>query len=217
MGGFRRFVLFVFALAGIVCLAALAIQWFGLLDVESLLGDAYSGYVAAVNVCLGMTAAWLVFELGRALFSGRSDAVLVTSIDGGEISVTKRAVASQASRIVEAAHIGVARSVDVRAGKRGPVRVRVKIAPCAPVDVTRVAPKLHDQLVSGLSAMCGDCLGPVSVEFLEAQQADSAALTQEADYGDETPADSNPDERDVSATAYDSGDITVPLHSEGEE
>ena len=68
MGGLRRFILFVFSLAGIACLAALALPWFGLFPDEIAMLEGLDWYVMAVEVCLAMTAAWLAFELLRSLF-----------------------------------------------------------------------------------------------------------------------------------------------------
>lgn len=167
MGGFRRFVLFVFSLAGILCLAALALPWFGLLgDVLGPLQES-DWYVVAVEVCLGMTGAWLVWNLLRSVLSRRDDSISVMSVDGGTITVARVAVASQASHIVEALGVGTASDVDVRAGRRGPVRVRVRVTPYESIDVTSEAPVLHEGLTAGLTAMCGERLGAVDVEFLE--------------------------------------------------
>lgn len=167
MGGFRRFVLFVFSLAGILCLAALALPWFGLLgDVIGPLQES-DWYVVAVEVCLGMTGAWLVWNLLRSVLSRRDDSISVMSVDGGTITVARAAVASQASHIVEALGVGTASDVDVRAGRRGPVRVRVRVTPYESIDVTSEAPVLHEGLTAGLTAMCGERLGAVDVEFLE--------------------------------------------------
>lgn len=212
MGGFRRFVLFVFSLAGIACLAALALPWFGLFPDEIGVLESYDAYIVAVEVCLAMTATWLLFELGRSLFSRRDNAVTVMDIDGGTITVTRSAVASQASHIVEALGLGVAKDVDVSASKRGPVHVVVKVTPYESIDVTSEAPVLHEALVTGLTAMCGERLGTIDVEFLEPQQASSLVV----------PADEAAGEQDGASTAEtpeapapdDTGDITIRMTSE---
>lgn len=212
MGGFRRFVLFVFSLAGIACLAALALPWFGLFPDEIALLEEQGAYIVAVEVCLAMTAAWLVFELGRSLFSRRDNAVTVMDIDGGTITVTRSAVASQASHIVEALGLGVAKDVDVSASKRCPVHVVVKVTPYESIDVTSEAPVLHEALVTGLTAMCGERLGAIDVEFLEPQQASSLVVPADEAEGEqdgasavETPEAPAPD---------DTGDITIRMTSE---
>lgn len=211
MGGFRRFILFVFSLAGIACLAALALSWLGLFPDEIAMLEGYDWYVAAVEVCLGMTAAWLVFELLRSLLSRkRRDAISVMDVDGGAITVTKSAVASQAGHIVEALGVGEARSVDVSASRSGVVRVDVKVTPFESIDVTDEAPTLHEGLVAGLSAMVGEHLGAVNVEFLEPQHASSLVTLEEDEESDEENAPAQ------GSGADDTGDITIPMNVERE-
>lgn len=211
MGGFRRFILFVFSLAGIACLAALALPWFGLFPDEIAMLEGYDWYVMAVEVCLGMTAAWLVFELLRSLLSRkRRDAISVMDVDGGAITVTKSAVASQAGHIVEALGVGEARNVDVSASRSGVVRVDVKVTPFESIDVTDEAPTLHEGLVAGLSAMVGEHLGAVNVEFLEPQHASSLVTLEEDEESDEENAPAQ------GSGADDTGDITIPMNVERE-
>ena len=211
MGGFRRFILFVFSLAGIACLAALALPWFGLFPDEIAMLEGYDWYVTAVEVCLGMTAAWLFFELLRSLLSRkRRDAISVMDVDGGAITVTKSAVASQAGHIVEALGVGEARSVDVSASRSGVVRVDVKVTPFESIDVTDEAPTLHEGLVAGLSAMVGEHLGAVNVEFLEPQHASSLVTLEEDEESDEENAPAQ------GSGAADTGDITIPMNVERE-
>lgn len=216
MGGFRRFVLFVFSLAGIACLLALALPWFGLFPDEIALLEEQGAYIGAVEVCLAMTAAWLVFELGRSLFSRRDNAIMVMDIDGGNITVTRSAVASQASHIVEALGLGVAKDVDVSAPKRGPVHVVVKVTPYESIDVTSEAPVLHEALVTGLTAMCGERLGAIDVEFLEPQQASSLVVPAEedAETSDEGEAPAPAEGGDAGLTPDDTGDITIRMSGE---
>ena len=200
MGGFRRFILFVFSLAGIACLAALALPWFGLFPDEIAMLEGYDWYVTAVEVCLGMTAAWLFFELLRSLLSRkRREAISVMDVDGGAITVTKSAVASQAGHIVEAS-----------ASRSGVVRVDVKVTPFESIDVTDEAPTLHEGLVAGLSAMVGEHLGAVNVEFLEPQHASSLVTLEEDEESDEENAPAQ------GSGADDTGDITIPMNVERE-
>ena len=218
MGGFRRFILFVFSLAG----------WFGLFEVEVTVLESYPAYVMAVEVCLGMTAAWLAFELLRSIFSRRrKEAISVMDVDGGAITVARSAVASQASHIVEELGLGVAKDVSVVA-KHGTVTVGLKVTPYESIGVTEEAPALHEALTCGLSAMVGEHLGSVNVEFLEPQHASSLVAVADEDedgsYEDEGERGAG-DAReplvdakvDISArAAQDAGDITIPMHGEKE-
>ena len=228
MGGFRRLVLFVFSLAGLACLAALALPWYGLYTEQIAELEAQASYVLAVEVCLAMTAAWLAWNLLRSLFSRRRvSSIAVMDIEGGVITVAKSAVASQASHVVEASGLGVAKHVEVKARKRGPVDVEVRVAPYESIDVTEQAPVLHAALVSGLVAMCGERLGVVSVEFLEPRDTSSLAdVSYDEDGEDEEGmahgASSLSGVTDGQGLASEdvadtTGDITIPMRAEKED
>ena len=75
----------------------------------------------------------------------------------------------------------VARDVIVTSGRRGSVDVHVKVLPYNSLDVMAKGPELHDRLMRELSALCGDRLDRVSVEFLEAQQPRSVTRPEPAD------------------------------------
>lgn len=227
MGGFRRFVLFVVSLAGIACavvpLVAMAPRATDFASMVETLAS-YRGAELGYLVCALVTLTWCAANLIRALFSRRHDAISVMEVDGGKITVTRNAVASQASRVVEESGLGTARGVDVRSSATGTVSVAVKVVPHESIDITHEAPTLHDLLVRGLTAMCGERLGAVDMEFLEPEQASSlAAAGDEADdaYDDDAePVDAVPDavaaapEADAPAAG---GDITVPIHGGREE
>lgn len=227
MGGFRRFILFVFSLAGLFALAALVCPWLGLFEVEVRVLESYPAYIMAVEVCAGMTAVWLAFELLRSLFSRRrKEAISVMDVDGGAITVARSAVASQASHIVEELGLGVAKDVSVTA-KHGTVTVGLKVTPFESIDVTEEAPGLHEALTCGLSAMVGEHLGAVNVEFLEPQHASSLvalADDEEDEQQDEAVAEQGAEHKPLvdvqvevpARTSQDTGDITIPMHGEKE-
>ena len=117
---------------------------------------------------------------------------------------------SPQTHIVEALGVGEARSVDVSASRSGVVRVDVKVTPFESIDVTDEAPTLHEGLVAGLSAMVGEHLGAVNVEFLEPQHASSLVTLEEDEESDETDAPAQ------GSGADDTGDITIPMNVERE-
>ena len=103
--------------------------------------------------------------------------------------------------------------MDVSASRSGQVRVDVKVTPFESIDVTDEAPTLHEGLVAGLSAMVGEHLGAVNVEFLEPQHASSLVVLDEQDEGDEDEADAG---EEPAASFDDTGDITIPMNVERE-
>ena len=87
--------------------------------------------------------------LVRALVVRKVRTIEVASVDGGVISVTRDAIAAQASHIVEADGTCSAARVIVDARARGHVRVHVRV------------------LLHGLAKVCGDKVEDVSLEFVE--------------------------------------------------
>lgn len=211
MSVFKRLVLFVFSLAGLLCLAILGMPWFGYGN-QGLADLIYiDAFWIVLEVTLVMSVCFFVFNLGRALFSRkRHDTIKVMSIDGGEITVTKTAVSSQAGHIIEALGIGTAKDVEIKPNKNGVVDVDTKVLPYESIDVTAEAPIVHDALVTGLSAMCGEKLGNVSVEFLEPERGSSLVEFDD----DDTDTDATSDASAAPSAASDAtGDITIPMRT----
>lgn len=217
MGGFKRLCLAVWSLAGVFTLAALGLTWAGpWTDVASAL-MVINGYWMALEVCFCITAAGLVVTLLRALFSRRVKTVEVTTVDGGVISVTRAAIASQASHIVEADGSCAAARVSVSAKPRGHVRVHVRVLPHESVDVVEKGAQLHEELCLGLTAVCGDKLEDVSLEFVEPEAVTTAVQAAPAEYeADEAVVDAA-GAAAIAAVAVKPGaadstsEITVPM------
>lgn len=214
MGWFKRLCLFVFGLAGILALAALVLPWVGPYTQQAawLLLHEYN-YQLAVLVVVGITALGVLVCFLRSIFSPRNRKVVVVSkIDGGEITVTRTAIASQAKHIVERDGTCVASATRVRARRRS-VRVHMKVTPKHPLDVVQKGAQLHQELVDGLASVCGDTLKSVSLvfadpqDFAEPQQESYSDAYDYASYDnaarDEPPASS--------ATDLGSADATTAL------
>ena len=180
MNGFKRLCLVVFALAGLFSLAALALTWFGPWTEAATVLLSLDAYVVVLVVCMAVTLLGLLVELFRGLFSRRVRTVEVAVVDGGSITVTREAIASQASHIVEADGTCTASRVRVDAKPRGHVRVFVRVLPAESLDVIAKGAELHEELVQGLAAVCGDKLEDVSLEFVEPRTVQ--ALSGEPDY-----------------------------------
>ena len=170
MGGFKRFLLFVHSLAGILALVVLCLAtigpWRGMFS--ALLGIWWVEIVVEVLVAIALLG--LVISLVRSIVSKRVEAVRVKTIDGGTITVTRDSIASQAARVVESDGSCTVDDVTVQSRRNGKVRVGVRVLPHATVDVLKKGASLHDELVCELKAICGDRLGKVSIEFLEPEE-----------------------------------------------
>lgn len=211
MGGFKRLCLAVWSLAGMFTLAALGLTWVGPWTKVASALMVVDAYWMALEICFCVTAAGLAITLLRALFTRRVRTVEVTTVDGGVISVTREAIASQARHIVEADGTCAASRVSVAAKPRGHVRVHVRVLPHESVDVVEKGAQLHEELVCGLAAVCGDKLEDVSLEFVEPEAVTVAAQAAPAEYEGEDAA--APDVPAVTApdAADSTSEITVPM------
>lgn len=170
MGWFKRLCLFVFGLAGILALAALILPWVGpYTEQATWLLTHEQNYQYAVLGVVGVTALGVLICFLRSLFSPRNRKVITVSrVDGGEITVTRNAIASQAKHIVERDGTCVAAGTQVRARKRT-VKVHMRVTPKNAMNVVQKGAQLHDELVEGLAGICGDTLKDVSLVFTDPQ------------------------------------------------
>lgn len=212
MSGFKRLCKVVFALAGLFSLGALGLTWLGpWRDVASAL-MVVDGYWYALQACFAMTAIGLVVMLFRGLFARKTRTVQVATVDGGAITVTREAIASQAEHIVEADGTCTASRVHVDAKPRGHVRVAVRVLPHETTDVVVKGAQLHEELMQGLSAVCGNTVEDVSLEFVEPRSyTDARADADEDGFADVTVEDVAEAEQGQAAAADSTSEITVPM------
>ena len=179
MRGLKRLCTVIFVLADLFVLAALFLTWYGPWTAAASALLYLEPYALAVLICLAVSALGLLVLLVRALFAGRKvRTVEVATVDGGVISVTRDAIAAQASHIVEADGTCTAARVRVDAKPRGHVPRRT-------VDVVLKGAELHAELIDGLAAVCGDTVEDVSLEFVEPEavtlsEPDEVAAAEEA-------------------------------------
>lgn len=179
MSGLKRICMAVFSLAGLWVLAVLALTWYGPWVREVSVLFNIEAFSIAVLTCLAISAFGLVVLLLRALLVRKVRTVEVANVDGGTITVTREAIAAQASHIVEADGTCTAARVYVDAKPRGHVRVHVRVLPHETVDVVLKGAELHEDLVVGLATVCGNTVEDVSLEFVE-PEAVTLAVTEEA-------------------------------------
>ena len=206
MSGLKRLCTVVFVLACAFSLASLALTWFGPWTAAASALFNLEAYAIAVLACLAVSALGLVVLLCRALFARRTvRTVEIATVDGGVISVTRDAIAAQASHIVEADGTCAAARVRVDAKARGHVRVHVRVLPHETVDVVAKGAELHEELIDGLAAVCGDKVEDVSLEFVEPESV-TLASAQEDEAGAEAEAAPAP-----AGTPDSTSEITVSM------
>ena len=210
MNGFKRLCLIVFSLAGLFSLAALALTWFGPWTEAATVLLSLDAYVVVLAVCMAITLLGLLVSLFRGLFSRRVRTVEVAVVDGGAITVTREAIASQASHIVEADGTCTASRVRVDAKPRGHVRVFVRVLPAESLDVIAKGAELHEELVQGLAAVCGDKLEDVSLEFVEPRTVSVVAGEPDYDYEYE-PTEAEPAAPEAAPDEDEPAQIRIPM------
>lgn len=225
MSGLKRLCMVVFVLACALSLASLGLTWFGPWTRQASALFGAEPYVLFVMGCLAVSALGLLVLLCRALFSRRAVRTIeIVSVEGGSISVTRDAIAAQATHIVEADGTCAASRVRVDAKARGHIRVLVRVLPHETVDVVAKGVELHEELVDGLAAVCGDKVEDVSLEFVEPESVtlapeDGPARAEEA--APQVAVTSQPAEAPEAAEAQAPGEpadepeatseITVPM------
>ena len=212
MSGFKRLCKIVFALSGIFSLGALGLTWVGPWCVVASAFMVVDAYWYAWQICACITILGLLITLFQGLFARKVRTVEVATVDGGAITVTREAIASQAEHVVEADGTCTASKVRVDAKPRGHVRVHVRVLPHEELDVVVKGAQLHEELMQGLAAVCGNTVENVSLEFVQPQayaqpSAEAGAETVEAAAAD---AASEPEPESTS-------EITVPMGASKEE
>ena len=209
MGFFKRLCLFVFGLAGLLVLTALVLPWFGPWTSEATALLGVDEYYIAVEALVLVTALGCLVCLLRSIFKRNRKTVIVAKEVGDQITVTRDAIASQATHVIEEDGAYVAKRVSVWAKKRGHVRVAARVQPQMTVDTVAAGRDLHDRLVAGLTTVCGDNVDSVDLEFLNAAEY-APTPTHAGDYAfsssDLAAGPSSIEDRPVVTAAADSAD-----------
>lgn len=192
MSGFKRFVSFIFALAGLLALAALILPWVGpWQDLFTDLISNNSAWLLGVEICAGICAVGLLALLLRAIVARAPKNIVVTSVAGDEITVTREAIASQAAHLIEMDGTCQADRVNVKT-KRGNVFVRARVLPYESLDIVAKGAELHKRLTEGLVAVCGEHVASVNLEFVEPATVRVPATQTFSDAEPEPPASPSP-------------------------
>ena len=205
MAWYKRLFMFLFGLSGLLALAALSLVWVGpwTPQARSLILES-QWYFIALEVLVCVTAAGCLICLLVSLFAPRNPRdTIVANVGGSKITVTRTAIVSQARHIIEADGTCAVSSVRVRMGKRGNVRVNVKVTPHLPVNVIDRGAVLHSELEQGLAKVCGDCVRSIGITFTEPEQ--SGTLSTYVDTSDGNQGS------EQAQTSYGEDGITVPI------
>lgn len=219
MSGLKRFCTVIYVLANLFVLGALTLTWYGPWTAEACALLYLEPYAIAVLVCLVVSGVGLLVLLLRAIFARRKvRTVEVATVDGGVISVTRDAIAAQASHIVEADGTCSASRVRVDARARGHVRVHVRVLPHETVDVVAKGAELHEELIEGLAAVCGSTVEDVSLEFIEPESVTVAGPDEEGEaHGSAHAADKAAEPDSTSEITVSMGSSAAPVRDDERE
>lgn len=187
MNGFKRFCYIVFAILGVLLLAALILPWVGpwtAFFTGLIAYDWYLFLIEMVVVILGL--GFLGIFIKGCVTKKRKDIVLFTN-DGDEVRITRAAIASQASYLVETDGKCYASKVIVRPRRNSSIDVKVYVEPHEEISVAKEAKVLQKRLRAGLDSLCAGRLNKVEISFTEPRvPTDIAASAQSADGNTET-------------------------------
>lgn len=171
MSWFKRLCLFIFGVAGLLSLAALALTWVGPWTTQARSMLEVRWYFITLEVLVCITALGLLICFLMSLFALRNPREsMVAEVAGGQIVVTRAAIVSAAKHIVEDDGTCIAQSVRVKMRKRGHIRVFLRVQPKLPMDVVAHGAVLYDQLGTGLARICGESVQSINVVFTEPEQ-----------------------------------------------
>ncbi len=204
MNWLKRLCLFVFGLSGLLSLAALSLVWVGpwVSQARTLLLES-QWYFLVLEVLVCVSALGLLACLLASLFSPRNPReTVVATVDGGNITVTRNAIVSQARHVIEADGNCIAASIRVRMRKRGHVRVFARVTPRRPIDVVAFGEELYARLSDGLAKVCGQSVQSIDVVFTDPQSLEGGAVVARVD-----------EEREHYAGS-EVHDVTIPITSQ---
>ena len=207
MGFFKRFFLFVFSACGILALLALGLPWFGPFTRGATALMAQPVYYLVVELVTGVALLGLLINLVRALVVKKVDSIVVTDESGSQVSVTRSAISSQATHIIESDGSCYVEKVKVTPRRKGTIDVEMRLTPRRTVDVREKGSELNQALVDGLALICGDRIGNVDIEFLEAGTPDVYGAKSSSEFTYTPSSFSTSSGTDAPATvSYGSGD-----------
>ncbi|MGN0071246.1 MAG: alkaline shock response membrane anchor protein AmaP [Atopobiaceae bacterium] len=177
----KKLAMTVWFLATVFAFAALLLTIFGPWTKEALALYAIDNYSYAVQGCaafslIGGFVMWVRVLARRK----KAQTIELEDEEGSTIAITRDAIASQATYIVEEDGSCEATKVSVYAGKHGMVSVFVTIRPHETVSAIEKGQELKQELEEGLTKLCGERIESVSLEFLAPEEPSS--LSEPASY-----------------------------------
>ena len=167
MNRIKRFCLIVYGLAGVLCLCGLALPWVGPFQSQATDLMKNNIYFVIMQIALAITGLGVIVTLLRGILMPRQEkTVVIEETEEDSISVSTKAITSQARHIIEDHGDLDTEDVSVNTKRRG-LSVDVRVKPQYTVNVVDEGRRLRDDLELGLSYLCGDKVKHINIEFVE--------------------------------------------------
>lgn len=220
MGKLKRLCLIVFLIAAVIGIGMLAIQWFSF----DALMPTYSFFAAMPwfftleAVLLIIVAIGVIYLLGKALFTPGIGRNLTIVRDQGSVSITREALASTVTHVVDA-HTGL--SVDrvriqILKPRNPSINVEVRVDPGTHSQLAHLGERLQQEITAALEAFSGAPVNHVKIIFSGNAEAVTPSFTQNAlAHAEHTPEQLSTGEK-VAVVAVDKGKKTSQVATENE-
>lgn len=167
MNGFKRCCYILFAIIGIVLIGALILCWVGPWTTLFTGLIAYDWYLFGLEILVVLCLIGFAALFIRGVTAKKRKDILLFSENGDEVRITRSAIASQASYLVEQDGTCYATKVVVKARGGRSVDVKVFVEPHEPIDVAQEAKKLQKRLRSSLDTLCAGRLNRLEISFID--------------------------------------------------
>lgn len=219
MGFLKKLAMTLWFLATIFAFAALVLTIFGPWTKEALALFAVDSYSYAAQGCVAFSLIGSFVMWVRVLARRKkAQTIELEDEEGSTIAITRDAIASQATYIVEEDGSCEATKVAVFAEKHGMISVHLTIRPHETVSAVEKGRELKEELEEGLTKLCGERISSISLEFLAPEEPSSLSKPESYDHLFDVPAadaDAPAEEASdsVSASEDDSSEDTAETPS----
>ncbi|MEY8561775.1 alkaline shock response membrane anchor protein AmaP [Eggerthellaceae bacterium 3-80] len=184
MGKFKRLCLIVFIIAAIIGVGMLAVQWFSfdaLMPTYSFFATMPWFFVVEA-ILLIIVAIGVIYLLGKALFTPGIGRNLTIVRDQGSVSITREALASTVTHVVDA-HPGLSVErvrIHILKPRNPRINVEVRVDPGSHSQLAHLGETLQQEITAALEAFSGAPVNHVKVVFSGNAEAITPAFTHEA-------------------------------------
>lgn len=196
MTGIKRFCLIIFALLGVFCVCVLMTPWLNVppVNVKVLLyltTVPWFFYAVEIAATVALIGFFCIFVMACAKKKPRD--LVIKDEAGAHVTVTRQAIASQATYLAESVAPVQIDRVHVQAKYPDALGITLAVQPLQPLQVREVSQRIERQVRAGLGSMLGVEPAQVNLRFVEAHVSGDVAADpeQEITVGIETRTDSH--------------------------